>query len=290
MGFEIKENVLIKYIEEDGITEVVVTKGVTSIGRGAFRGCKNLKHVTLPESVEAIEDDAFRECESLETINFPKGLKTIEKWAFYKCKNLRELNFPEGLTHIGNFAFGNCYSLKHLVIPAKVEYIYWETFGECSDLETVRLLGRPEFEWGSHKPILFPRCHKLTKVIYKDLGINWGFVRYYKENLNNVFTMLDEQDFSIKVGSMIKYRVAVDDYLQTGHTAAGEFVKKNILKIIRDFIDHQDVDRISKLLENTEFITKKNIDKMIEYAMEKAEIGKEEIQTMLTDYKNANFM
>lgn len=262
MGFEIKDDVLIKYIEEEGITEVVV-----------------------PESVKIIGEAAFRECENLEYVEFPKGLQRIENKAFYKCKALKDIHFPEDLEHIGNDAFYQCNSIKHLVIPAKVEMIYWYAFLGCAELETVTLLGKPEFEWGPHKSIIFPQCHKLGKVFYKDIGIDWGYVRYYKENLNNVLTMIDEKDYTLKVGSMIKHRVAVDSYLQTGDAVAGAFIKKNLLKIIRDFIEHIQVERIQKILEQTDFVTKRNVDKCIESVVGQSE-DDEKIRNMFVDYKN----
>ena len=262
MGFEVKEGVLIKYIEEEGITEL-----------------------SVPENVKIIGEGAFRECENLEYVEFPKGLQRIENKAFYKCKALKNVHFPEDLEHIGNDAFYQCNSIKHLVIPAKVEQIYWMTFEACAELETVTLLGKPEFEWGPHKSIIFPQCHKLGKVFYKDIGIDWGYVRYYKEDLNNVLTMIDEKDFSLKVGSMIKHRIAVDCYLQTGDAVAGAFIKKNLLKIIRDFIEHIQVERIQKILEQTDFVTKKNIDKCIESVVGQSE-DDEKIRTMFVNYKN----
>lgn len=261
MGFEIKDYVLIKYIEEEDIKEVVV-----------------------PESVEIIGEGAFRECENLEYVEFPRGLQRIEDKAFYKCKALKDVHFPEELEHIGNDAFYQCNSIKHLIIPAKVEKISWYAFLGCAELETVTLLGKPEFEWGPHKSIIFPQCHKLGKVFYKDIGIDWGYVRYYKEDLNNVLTMIDEKDFSLKVGSMIKHRVAVDCYLQNKDALAGEFVKKNLLKIIRDFIEHIQVERIQKILEQTEFVTKKNIDKCIESVVGQTE-DDVKIRAMFINYK-----
>ena len=284
MGFEINEGVLLKYIEEAGLAEPTVPEGVTQIGSAAFAKNVRLKRVILPESVEIIGECAFRECENLEYVEFPKGLLRIENKAFYKCKALKDVCFPEELEHIGNDAFYQCNSIKHLVIPAKVEQIYWMTFEACAELETVTLLGKPEFEWGPHKSIIFPQCHKLGKVFYKDIGIDWGYVRYYKENLNNVLTMIDEKDFSLKVGSMIKHRVAVDCYLQTGDAVAGAFIKKNLLKIIRDFIEHLQVERIQKILEQTDFVTTKNIDKCIESVVGESE-DDIKIRTMFIHYK-----
>ncbi len=284
MRFQIKEGTLLKYIGEDAPIEIVIPEGVTHIGSAAFIKNTQLKRVLLPSGVESVGEKAFRECENLEYIEFPKELKRIESGAFYKCKALCDVVFPESLEHIGDDAFYQCNSIKHLVISAKVEKIYWWVFAGCAELETVTLLGKPEFEWGPHKSIIFPQCHKLGKVFYKDIGIDWGYVRYYKENLNNVLTMIDEKDFSLKVGSMIKHRIAVDCYLQTGDAVAGEFIKKNMLKIMRDFIEHIQVERIQKILEQTEFITKKNIEKCIEAVVGQTE-DDVKIRTMFINYK-----
>ena len=43
-----------------------------SIGDWAFRGCKNLKKIEIPDSVTKLEHLVFAECESLEEmIDFP---------------------------------------------------------------------------------------------------------------------------------------------------------------------------------------------------------------------------
>lgn len=41
------------------ITEVVITDGVTTIGSNAFAGCKNLKRIFIPDSITLIETSAF---------------------------------------------------------------------------------------------------------------------------------------------------------------------------------------------------------------------------------------
>ena len=41
------------------ITEVVITDGVTTIGSNAFADCKNLKRIFIPDSITFIETSAF---------------------------------------------------------------------------------------------------------------------------------------------------------------------------------------------------------------------------------------
>ena len=59
MGFEIDNGILTDYIEEDGVTDIVIPYGVTSIGGYAFSGCKNITNVIIPDSVTFICEFAF---------------------------------------------------------------------------------------------------------------------------------------------------------------------------------------------------------------------------------------
>ncbi len=65
MGFEIENGVLKTYTEEEGVTEVVIPDGVTSIGKGAFYWCEKLKSVTIPASLKYVGRDAFKDCYGL---------------------------------------------------------------------------------------------------------------------------------------------------------------------------------------------------------------------------------
>ena len=51
-----------------------IPKGITEIGKSAFKSCEALTRVTLPEGLTEIEDGAFSFCSSLASIEFPDTL------------------------------------------------------------------------------------------------------------------------------------------------------------------------------------------------------------------------
>ncbi|WP_461256314.1 leucine-rich repeat protein [Treponema sp. R80B11-R83G3] len=68
---------------------------ITSIGEGAFEGCKNLTGIIIPNSVTSIGN-----------------------WAFDNCINLTNLNIPASVTSIGNSVFDFCFSLTAITVDS----------------------------------------------------------------------------------------------------------------------------------------------------------------------------
>lgn len=56
---------------------IEIPDGITTVGAGAFYGCKNVKTVKIPESVTKIEASAFEGCTSIESVTFSS---TQTKW------------------------------------------------------------------------------------------------------------------------------------------------------------------------------------------------------------------
>ncbi len=72
----------------DSATQQGVLKfdgAVTTIGDNAFRLCKALTSLTIPEGVMTIGTSAFSDCSSLTSVTIPNSVTTIGELAFYRC-------------------------------------------------------------------------------------------------------------------------------------------------------------------------------------------------------------
>ena len=76
---------------------------VTSIGEGAFSGCRSLASVTIPEGVTSIEKSAFFGCGSLISITILSSVLSIGRGALWWCSALSFVVFkkPEGWSACG---------------------------------------------------------------------------------------------------------------------------------------------------------------------------------------------
>ena len=83
-------------------------KPVTSIGDFAFRGCRSLKSITIPDGVTSIKTGAFSGCTSLTSITIPDSVISIGDRAFKWCNSMQTITISDSITSIGNYAFGRC--------------------------------------------------------------------------------------------------------------------------------------------------------------------------------------
>ena len=167
---------------------------MTSIGEGAFEGCRSLTSITIPNSVTSIGESSFEGCDNLESINvdtenayytsvdgvlynkdvsillvcpggktsvtIPNSVTSIGVSAFYDCDKLAAVTIPNSVTSIGVSAFYDCDKLAAITIPNSVTSIGDYTFYKCSSLTTVTI-GNSVTSIGERA---FYECDKLTTV------------------------------------------------------------------------------------------------------------------------------
>lgn len=145
------------------INSVVVPGSVNKIGKNCFKGCNNLRNLTVP-----FIGSAYTKTTALEYFfgptntgynnktNVPSSLKTvtvtgnvrtiIPDQCFYECKSLETINIGENVASLGRYSFYNCSSLTQINLALCVEKFYDYVFYNCSALNTINYDGTMK-EW-----------------------------------------------------------------------------------------------------------------------------------------------
>ncbi len=114
------------------ITEYGVRAGTTSVDSLAFRKCRLLSCVTLPEGLLTIGDAAFSYCSSLRQIQVPASVEHIGVAAF--CKSgLVSIQFMGVPKMIEAEVFEGCGQLKEIVVPNGSKDVFVKKFGLPED-------------------------------------------------------------------------------------------------------------------------------------------------------------
>lgn len=285
MGFDIKKGVLLKYTEEKGITDITIPEEVTCIESMAFYKCTNLKSVVIQKGVTSIGDWAFQECRNLRMVVLPEGLKVIGKWSFRECTSLREITVPEGVNQIGKWSFSKCTSLERITLPESLTSIGNWAFDECKSLKEITLPdGIKDIEQGALKGL------RVSKNI---AGIPMSFMGSKIKDKNDIpklNLMFKLRYFSAKISSEMKYEVITDYYYATGSRSAGRYLKKNILDVVKYFIESDNEEKLEKLFSKIDGLEKKNLDAMVESSVDNMDKGgNAEISLLLMNYRNKKY-
>ncbi len=121
-----------------------------SIGRNAFKGCKTVETVVLPEELKSIGAFAFDGCAALVGIEIPTGVTTIGAAAFKGCDKFTSITLPfvgEKADGTGNGSFAYIFGESSDSVPATLtevtlvgcEAIPQEAFKGCKNLTKVTL-------------------------------------------------------------------------------------------------------------------------------------------------------
>ncbi len=195
------------YSQKDSITTVVISDGVTSIGRYAFFDCNKLTSITIPTSVTSIGNKAFYECTGLTSITIPNGVTSIGNYAFYSCTSLDNITIPNSVTSIGEDAFRQCSSITGITIPASVTSIGDRAFKLMGNAAT-----DPTINFGG------------TKARWDAFGRNIEVGNNVTVNCTKFDITIKAKDQSVALGGAVSNTlsdVTVTGSLDTGHTLEG---------------------------------------------------------------------
>ena len=173
--------------EELGVALDLDLTGLRGVADGAFEGCQNLVHVTIPTNFTCIGYGAFRNCLNLEGVSIPRSVTEILPFAFSGCTALEGVALPSGLRGIGAAAFGGCEGLQNISIPAGVTNIAEEAFRACANLSNVAILST-NCVFGQNA---FGQCFSLREATLSqavlDVTLQAAFPGAYRNITNVVF-------------------------------------------------------------------------------------------------------
>lgn len=187
-----------------GIKSVEFGNRVTSFPANAFRNCKALTSVNIPESVRSIGESAFSGCTALTSMDIPNSVESIGESAFNGCTGLTSMDIPDSVESIGQSAFNGCTALTSVNLPNSLASIEKSTFEGCSALASVEIpqavtsIGENAFKsCSAFQSIIIPsqvasigqgafsECSGLKKTLYPntfDSPVSYGVKISYDPN------------------------------------------------------------------------------------------------------------
>lgn len=130
------------------IENLVVEKGVTTLGQNLLRDAKKLVNVSLPDTLKSIGQATFRDCDALLSITVPDSVEMLTRTAFYDCDMLQEVVLGGTYTYLTDKLFQKCINLRKITIPGTVTYIDANAFGSCAQVNTI-YFGGTRAQWYS---------------------------------------------------------------------------------------------------------------------------------------------
>ncbi|MEE5992083.1 MAG: leucine-rich repeat domain-containing protein [Oscillospiraceae bacterium] len=277
-NFVIENGVLKKYTGNGG--DVVIPENVEKIGRKAFFCDIGITSVTIPDTVKVMEENVFSGCVNLTAVRLSNCVERLEFGTFSNCTALTSIVIPDSVRIIGNGVFAGCTSLEIFTVGDNVKSIGTQAFFVCKNLKAVNI---PEsaFPLGMDA---FSYCKNLKELSINGYIVrkNFGEVENLTGKLNQVIFMLHHKDFSVSMESEMKYPFIVAYYLKTQDETALTYIKRQFSKIVTYMIEQNDIEAIEALTEVENLFTKKNIDKLIQTAIDNQ---RHEIYVILLNYK-----
>ena len=221
--------------------------------------------IIIPKEVNALGKECFFNCQQIVSVILPDGLTEIPYRAFKNCRNLEKIQIPETVTRIEEAAFSGCERLRAFTLPPNLEKIDIYAF------------------YGSERLLKFHFPEGTFRVQMNDIYQNQNDTALLKKFLCE--RNPEQKRILFRRISDTKYKAAIAYYLLHICQADDEirkYSKRCATRVAKFRMDTQDTDGLKEVLESG-FITKSNIQKLIDYAIQNQY---HECYLLLLEYKD----
>lgn len=192
--------------------------GISTIGIGAFKNCKNITDIFLPSSIRKISQYAFESCRDLSTITISENIDTIESCAFQSCIDLADvyINAPQP-PHLGwdsPFPSNPAIHLACGVNYTAYQNSTWSNYNlEYPEANYTLTLSSDEAQ-GTINTLHALECNNDTAVIYAQANAGYHFTSWSDGNIDNPRTLIMTQDKTLHANfavSLYNFTVQSED-------------------------------------------------------------------------------
>lgn len=180
------------------LKEIVIPDSKGLIMEAAiFIGCSALDNIVLPDSMEKIPRYMFNGCGSLKKIDMPHSLETIEEGSFYCCMCLENITLPDSLSIIESYAFAHCIELEKINIPKNLRDVGVLIF-DCGKIDTLTINHNlPHPPKGSYQDALNHLNINKIEIAHDVQFIDCHLFKKIAKNVKQINFLGNEDEFNI---------------------------------------------------------------------------------------------
>lgn len=296
------EITIIKYLGEEAVVNVpfmIDQLPVTSIGHSAFRDCKFITKIILPDSICQLGPYSFCKCTGLTEFYFGDQVKEIGSHAFYNCWGLYKVFIPGDIREIADGAFKNCDKLRQLNVRSTSENVVSikHTLEDLSQDVEIKIIYHID-GLEEKAELFFPKdtvfysdyTNRLNDKTTFGVGNQYhhcvgdGTVDYLRYDFLFARAQNELQDDMLCNIALLRlmspFRLT-EEYREKYL----EFIKIHILLVSKLAIKEENMEQL-EFLSSEKMIEKENMEDILEYAHK---LNKVECVSFLLAYKNKNF-
>ena len=152
-----------------------IPAGIRTIAAEAFKECKNLTSVVIPNYVTTIRDNAFEKCTRISIVTFAGSNSlgsalTVGENVFKDCTSLSSVVFEENsnVVALGDNLFNGCDKLTSLNLPATVRDLTPALFSGCTNLSKLTVHEENPY-YATQNSVLYNKS--LTEILFYSINL-----------------------------------------------------------------------------------------------------------------------